>query len=494
MSTRLKACGFFLSSAEALPEIIPAKLEKPCIIVHEGRFNSMDGEVEITREQLGKFQTIHNARLTKLKTMFSSGVPLKVNPPIQLDHSTSATMTVGRLTGDVEVKEVETEQGRRLALVGKVTILGRENVEKVLDGRWAQVSIGADLEQGKINEVSITPFPADEDATLLSKGDDKGEKMDKEKLKKHLKEKHSLSDEDAEKKLSEGSEEELSKLAAECDEHEKKLAAEEDEKAKKLAAEEDEKKKLAAADEEAKETEKKTQMAAAKSKIIALAKGLKKTSADIKVASRATMVSAKLSSFRAQGKITPAELKKMDVTKLASASEEALNVMFSAYDAREPVIDSTVRGSSKSVDISKLAADYQRKKLALEMRLDMSLFSGDTKKQLAELEKSHGEQVRLAKEENAKMSETEIHIDTSPHAHYDAAYSRMCEMLDGGHDKEEIKKELKRLLDESAKGNAGADDKRMKSLVEDVSRLQTEVTELIPLVAAQFGVEAKEFE
>src|SRR5271157_5024170 len=103
----------------------------------------------------------HNSILKKA-TRLASGEPHpRVYPPIQLDHSKSARDTVGRLVGDLTMGEYELADGKKVqALKGKVRVLGKENVERVEDGRWAHLSIGADLKKHELSELSITPFPA----------------------------------------------------------------------------------------------------------------------------------------------------------------------------------------------------------------------------------------------------------------------------------------------------------------------------------------------
>jgi hypothetical protein len=150
---------------------MPARLEKRCLLVYPGVFQSMDGEVEITDEKLQKLASNHNSTLKSLARMAEgAGLPMKACPPIQLDHSTSAKDTVGRLIGDLEVAPHTLDDGSQVsALFGRALILGKDNVEKVMDGRWTHLSIGADLEEGKLSELTITPFPAAAQASLLSK-------------------------------------------------------------------------------------------------------------------------------------------------------------------------------------------------------------------------------------------------------------------------------------------------------------------------------------
>lgn len=175
MIYRLLTGAFEPAGTEApMPTLGTDKLDKRAMLVYSGKFDSLDGPVEIKDEHLDKLATTHNSLFSKLSRLATGEVPLKSCPPIQLDHSTSAKDTVGRLVGNLEVGEHQMEDGSTVkALYGNVRILGKENVEKVADGRWTNLSIGADLETGKLSELTITPFPAAPDAALLAKLADK---------------------------------------------------------------------------------------------------------------------------------------------------------------------------------------------------------------------------------------------------------------------------------------------------------------------------------
>jgi hypothetical protein len=142
-------------------------IDKKCMIVYTGKFESMDGPVEVKDEDVEALAANHNGMLAKLSRLAGGEVQVKHNPPIQLDHSTSAKDTVGRLRGNLSVGVHETEEGPVKALYGNMRILGAENVEKIKDGRWTHLSMGADLENHKLSELTITPFPAAADASML---------------------------------------------------------------------------------------------------------------------------------------------------------------------------------------------------------------------------------------------------------------------------------------------------------------------------------------
>lgn len=166
MITRLQS-GFLMHGSEAAGETNPAFLERDVLLVYAGSFESMDGAVEVTEDHINLLATNHNSLLSKVKRLATGDVPLKDCPPLQLDHSASAKDTVGRLIGETRAEKVEIDGKETLGLKGRVRILGRENVERVNDGRWTHLSIGADLDEGKINELTITPFPAAAHASML---------------------------------------------------------------------------------------------------------------------------------------------------------------------------------------------------------------------------------------------------------------------------------------------------------------------------------------
>lgn len=309
----------------------------------------MDGPVDVTDDQLRLVVQAFTARLAK----FAEGaVPMKECPPMQVDHTSSAHDTVGRLTGPLSLEEMEIDGEMRLALVGFTTVLGKENVEKVLDGRWTNLSVGCDFDTGEIKELTITPFPAAAHAALFSQPTRLGEGMDaKAKLKKHLMENDKLSEKDADEKLSKMSEDDAKKELS-------RMAAEDEEKAK-LAADEEEKKKLAAEESEKDEAKK---LALRKERLTRLSARTVARAADGGVRLARAQVMVRLSKLKADAKITPAEIKKIDVEKLAKLSSEARNAVLASYDSREPVIHIGTVGSVKALDPTAMMSAQSKKK------------------------------------------------------------------------------------------------------------------------------------
>lgn len=732
---------------------VPSSLDKKAMLVYAGEFESMDGPVEVSPETLHSIAASHNTLIARLKQLAGlDEIPVRKCPPIQLDHSRSARDTVGRLVGNLEVSEHEKEDGTKVpALFGTLRILGRENVEKVLDGRWSELSIGADFEEGRVVELTITPFPAAAEAAMLAKkenelankkpglkrkrvsssdyksysvaiwentdgalvsfepeikgeewvgdalqfesealamdwirkqidgetltipraskladgsglpvnptrpvdkdaqggdshqfsqravglvvcdncsqsvtdicskcfgarcsdchkkvfglsikqkykgvhisaeqvgkgkwvpvvdgsqlpqkcddekealaeakefvdihqedgqrfskeklstGDDchfqkasdgkwylflndrpygpfsseadaekyldknfanpggwsvdrsgtnpppqgakrfsKGDEMDKAKLKKHLMETTKCSEEEADKKLAEMPEEEQAKLSAEVEESEKKLAAEEKEKEEKLAAEK--------ADEEKKEKEEsEKKLAARKEKIAKLSADFRKSGDEVRLSARKAAIHSRLMGLRAQAKISPAEIKKIDLSAMAKKTDEAVDAVMKSYEDREPVIPTGALGSTKALSLSALGSrDAKGARLAQEHVSHMPF----TKRALEN-------QAKLSKPAKKRMGEgeaVEVHIDTTPHDHFDfeGEYNQVCGLVDSNPG--QAKEHLKGLFDRVRKHLAGSeqgyqnDQVEMSALVEKVKMMQDHFDEVLKIADAE---------
>lgn len=548
----------------------PSQTEKRALLVYCGKFLSLDGEVEVTDEHLERLASNHNSLVQKLKRMAQGDVPLKHAPPVQLDHSTSARDTVGRLVGDLEIAPHQLEDGTQVrALFGNLRILGRENVERVMDGRWTHLSIGADLEEGKISELTITPFPAAAEASMLSKmakfkhvrsvnyknhtiqihktesgayffvvgtheGDEvhsegraltmgkefvdimsedlMGNKMSKgasmlEKLKAFLMGTKKLSAEKAEDEVKKMSEDEQKKLAEEADAHEKKMAEEKDKLRKHLMDHEkmsekdadeklakmsdEEKKELAAkcAEEEAKmaadeSDEAKTQMSAALKEITKLSTDLRKDIGTARLAERKLQIRSRLQKVISKGKMTPAEYKKLDITKMAQASSETVDAVFKSYEDREPVIMAGLLGSTKAVSLAQVKADARLKSMEKEM-LEGMPFLSHVKKNQTKLggESTIVDRVRL-QEDGEK--EVNVHIDATPHEHYEMA----MRMIDEGK-LQEAKELIKKCMESApAPSVEMAEDaeKETTSLADGVKSMEDKLEKLMEMVGKLAGM------
>lgn len=599
MSLKRLQSGFFQGSEGQNPEPtaeVPSKLTKRAILCYEGEFESMDGPVSVSKDALTRLATNHNSKIETLSKLSESEAKnsMKEFPPLQLDHSTSAKDTVGRMTGKLELGPYVCADGTEcLGLYGDVTVLGKENVEKVLDGRWTHLSVGVDFEKGYFSELTITPFPAAPEASMLSKlgtvvkrgeiegfsvvikegakgyfyveidgksygaigsfktaneawqavqrefgkgklssfsrlakqsfmghkieskdvgngkwkvlidgeelpavceseaeamaegrdfirkNSDKlsqGGSMDKEKLKKHLMDKKEMSEEDADKHLAALSEEDTEKLSAEVKEEEDKLAAEEEAEKAKLAAEEAEKE----------EKEKEEKLSAARSQLTKLSAGFKAAHGVSQLAAAKGKILTRLAKLRSEAKITPAEIKKMDLDKLSKEGDKAIDLVLKTYENREPVIMTGVLGSLKADELHTLTGKIRMSRLEAETRANMSLLRKTVKP------------AKKLSDGTMTPEEVNVHIDTTPHVHQDleAAYGEMCKLMDEGRT-EECKAKMKEWMKKSMSNGAPEaealsmeeTEKQLASLAESVNKMQTQFEELHKLTASLVGAE-----
>jgi len=464
---------------------------RPAMLVYTGVFQSADGEVTVADDDIIRLTENHNKVLSKVKRLASNGstdLPLKYCPPIQLDHSTSARDTVGRLIGEVETRETEIEGKTVKALFGNIKILGADNVERVKDGRWTNLSIGADFDDGVISEVTITPFPAAHESSFLSSKRN-GENMDKAKLKKHLMDKKGLSEDEAEKELSRLSEDknkdELSKLEKEVDEDEKKLTADKDAD-DKLTDDKDADDKDAddkdknLSDDKDDDDKKDAKLTAARSKIKTLSAGFGESMGKARLAARQTSIMARLSRLRAAGKITPAEIKKMDISKLSAANQDAIDLVMETYESREPVIMAGMYGDARSIDISKVSEAQKKAKLEAETRRNMPFIAKVSGSKLSEGDKE------------ADKDTVNVHIDTDPHTDLSAKDDELSEiekLMDDGNIAEAKKRmkawasKLKCLSDDNTEGNAKETEKQLSAMVENITKLEAQFNEMQQLAS-----------
>lgn len=657
---RLKSGFFEMKPEEMVQAETPSTLDRKALLVYTGNFESMDGLVEVKDEHITRLHDNHNSLLSRIGRMASGEIPLKFCPPIQLDHSLSAKDTVGRLVGLLEIGDHEPEPGKSVkALFGMVRILGKENVEKVVDGRWTNLSIGADLEDGKFSELTITPFPAAADAAMLAstrpfkgdraevlperdgyrvkvkhpygygrsfpsldqanayaeecdkgmyrfaaktqkyKGEDikitqgegeswylevgeikrgpfqkeqdaylegcqivesgvlkklsntslakpkvtskfdsktgtytvlfdgvefetgfksmkealdwgrefienhkmsKGEQPMLARLKAFLMRTMKLSAEDADKKMSEMPEADKAKMQGDADkDHERmkkhlmdrdKCSAEDADKRmaemnvedmKKLAEECDEKEKMAAAQPyEGKETaeeeklEPTHKMAKAKEELTKLSADFRKISEGTRLAAKKAQLSVRLSKLRADAKITPAEVKKIDLAKLSAASDETVEEVFKSYENREPVILTGLIGSKNETNVSDVYKAARMSALEKDVRANMSLLSKAKSTNLAaEME---------PKKEASMMGEV---------SEMDQEIAMVHKLIDEGklpEAKERIKAWGAKYMSPAAQHQAAAPvHAEMSALAESVKLMQNEFDKAMQLIGSIVG-------
>lgn len=521
-------------------------LDKKAMLVYCGKFNSLDGEVEIKDTDIDTLAANYNSLVAKLGRLASGDVPLKHAPPIQLDHSTSAKDTVGRLIGPLEIGEHKLEDGTAVkALFGTVRVLGKENVEKVADGRWTHLSIGADLADHKISELTITPFPAAADASLLSRpqraiveyrgkgfkviyqapqgyyvvwadGYKEGPYDNIDEVKEHLRnsevdEWNKLSEKEENKNLSEGdtmdykSMKEKMEMYAKCKQHlmdeqklsdedaEKKLGEMKDEELSQMASDQDAKMKKLADEDEAKKKlaeDAKAEMSKHSGELKKLAAQMKDTQSKVQLAAKKGKLSVRLARLKADAKITPAELKKLSIDDLVKKSDEAVEAVLESFEKREPSLSVGLYGSVRAMTASQMHNSLKKlrmSKLELETMLNMPSKRDEALKRLAALQEEE--------------KEINVHIDNVPQGShptemegFDLAYDEMKKLMDEGKiddAKEKMKSYMAGLMktDKDTEVGMGEAEKEMSELAEEVKKMQTGFVDFVKLTAKSFGLE-----
>lgn len=526
-------------------------IDKPVVMVYAGKFNSLDGEVEIKDEDINKFVSNHNSMLARISRLAAGQSSMKYNPPIQLDHSTSARDTVGRLVGDVRADKFtyENDAGEKveaLAMFGTARIMGKDNIERVQDGRWTHLSGGLDLENHKISELTITPFPAAANASFLSRArmadqvldtwnyegwrcamykvddeycclakkagrsletkmfsskseartsiesmvDDEGEaelsrlqqneggempqkygEMKKRmetygKAREHMLKHKKMSEEDTEKRLEEMNDDDAVAMAAEYDAELSRLAEEENKN------KDAELKRLAANKEN-------------KDKVVKLTKEMRTTAKSAQLTARKSQITARLSHLAAKQKVTPAEIKALNVDELAGKSDEAVDAALATYEKRQPVIDTGMYGTTKALSAGQLQT--QLKQLGAEVtelktRLGMPSKRDDALKRLKDLGLTEADLDQKISVGSNGGSNEEDAVELS------TAYDELKKLISEGKD-DEAKAKLAKMRGATIVGNLSSDENnQLSALAADVKKLQTNLEEIIQLAAPALGL------
>lgn len=479
----LRALGSIQSGANDFTAADGSFLERPAMLVYSGQFESADGPVDVTSDHLTTLVSMHNGRVEELLTAHGGEIPMKEFPPIQLDHSSSALHTVGRVVGKLSLGQFKHANGLEVpAIYGMARFMGKENIEKVEDGRWTHLSVGADFENGYLRELTVTPFPAAPKASLLSENlkvtklsaEGTVAMRTKEEMRKYLTSRKGLSENDADMHLSkcDADAAEMSKLSAECDEDDKKLSEENADKDRK--------------DKEEKEKASTARMSAARTQITQLSAGFTSHVTAARLAAKQGKILTRLSRLRAAGKITPAEVKKLDVRELAAAADASVDLVMKSYENREPVIHVGQLGSIKGTDLSQLSAGREAtsmSELEAETRKNMSLLANNkTPEGTTELSSTRLMPAPTVSEEDARYFERE--------------YGELVQLMDNGKG-DEAKTKLKAHFGRMAAlgfasidavtSSTGETEVQLSALAENVGKMQTEFEHLQKLAGDLVG-------
>lgn len=104
-------------------------------------------------------------------------------------------------------------------------------------------------------------------------------------------------------------------------------------------------------------------------------KRFQEKTAKLRVALRAANLKSTFARLRSQGKLTPAELKKIDLSELASANDQTISAVLKSYENRQPVILVGQLGSARGIDAAKVAQTAKYAALEAETRANMTFTS-----------------------------------------------------------------------------------------------------------------------
>lgn len=328
--------------------------------------------------------------------------------------------------------------------------------------------------------------------------------MDKEQIIAYLMDVKGMSKEEAEEFYAAATDEEKDALAAEMkawaakedddgeelsgddDKDKKELSEEEKKEQDRLQSEDDEKKK-AKEDEDKDQKDKK--LSAAKTKLTKLSADFRSAATNARLAAAKGRILTRLSKLRSDARITPAEVKKLEITKLAAQSAETIEEVLKTYESREPVIFVGQLGSVKAEEASKIQAQSRLSRLEAETRANMPLLArADKAKRLA-----------LGYDENTVAEGRIAHEIQSPDApdmaSFKAQYDDICTMIDQGN-AEGAKQALLALLSDLARGASSAEysesnaletGKELSALAESVQKMQTQFDDLHKLAGTLVG-------
>ncbi|MFV8250237.1 hypothetical protein [Bdellovibrio bacteriovorus] len=292
-------------------------LYKRAMICRTGDFVGIYGEVTVTKEMLEKIAEKYNRERAN---------PQNENDfaPLQVDHNTSADVTKGRVMADMEVKQIDPEllgesEGTVIwGLFATIRVDNEEAIEKVESGEYANLSIFFNDETFEVMEVSFVGVEGARRSIILShKIPSKGESMDFQKAYEAQKKKN--------KRV-------MTALGAVKKSGVMKGVA------------------LSAAFKQS------------KTELVALQSGIEKVLTKFK----ATALGIELKHLVRLGKMTPAELKEMNIEELAAMPENAQKVVLSSYQKRAASTDMVQHGQSGAKPVKLATSDRSAMRAAIK--------------------------------------------------------------------------------------------------------------------------------
>jgi hypothetical protein len=219
-------------------------------------------------------------------------------------------------------------------------------------------------------------------------------------------------------------------------------------------------------DDDEEEKEFKAKMTA---RLTAFQKGAGHVSAKLRRAS----LGASIARLRACGKITPAEIKKMDMDQLSAQNDATVKAVLATYENRQPVIMVGQFGSVRACDASEVVKEVQNIQLERETLANMKFTSN-------------------ALGRNNLAAETDQHTSTSgvveeTHlADDDGMWTEIVRAIRENRDGEG--QELFRRACRMERGETAASDEEMAELMAAFAALNDEVGSIVQLAGPRLGI------
>jgi soluble cytochrome b562 len=433
-----KPTGIVLAQSQTPPSA-SGQLVRKAILVHVGDFQSADGPIVFDEARLLRVVENQNAKIKALAADYGGldKMPLGAFPPILDQHDDDSVQRVGGRMGallEVASRDIPGVGKNVPCIMTDLTFLGDDTICRVLDGRIYALSVGIDESTDTFDEISTVITPAAPGAMLLAK--------------------------------------------------KKKAAAKAKTKtSSRLAAQTAQRKRMAI-------------LTSLQKDITTLSTTIGVASAKVRMISHEGDVRGRLIHLMRGGKLTPAEYRSMDLTRLSRLDGEGLSIVMDAFNTRQNVIEPGQRGSSAALEFSEIGKNMAKtevKKLRKEFADDYKRLTGK-KLESAEADMESELESELEEAAGKKRAAAEAPVEGDEKGDVEKKMDELKKHLDGG-DMEAAKKALSELEDlKKGKKHMAADpspapaaDVKSEDYRKGMSELQKQIDELSTQLARVTG-------
>lgn len=417
---------------------------REAVLVHSGpegkaiTFSSSDGEIAFDKARIEDIVLKQNEMIEKLVSEYGGWekIPDGAFPPLLDNHENDSNdRIVGRLRTllKMEVRDLPKVGKNCVCAIGETLWLGKSTVEKVNDGRIYHLSVGI------IDEQDSEKYNTLGETSAVIEPAAPGAMLLKKKKEQAM-----------------------------------------TKKAKRLAA----------------MKAKMTKLESVITDVTAMSAKLEATSSTVKLAKKQGEVLTKLSAIVKDGRLTPAEFKKLDLVKLAALPDDALKTVVESYEAREKQVIPGQAGSSASAEIGLLGKSLEKSqitKLKSEIKGDLKKLGAkmkdededkDKKKDMsADYAEMSDKKAELSSSHMKHMADCEKHLEAGE---VDKAKECMKKMKETSEEKKDMSLDTSIPSEEQSKS--------MDSAQGQIDELKTQLARLAGIVKEMYDVEKEEHE